>query len=229
MPKTAKLYIHSTISLGLASLAACWLWHRQFSDPGRYAVYLLLAVVASTLKIRLPKIHGTISLNFLFILIGVAQLTLCETMILGCVATLAQSVWKTRTRPKPIQMLFNASAVMLSVAAAYPGSHLLAPGNNLPTLLASAACIYFLTNAALICLVLSLVEGRAFHNVWRQCYLWTFPYYLVGATIASLFCLSTRFAGWKHPLLVLPVMYLVYWYYRFYLAQRGQREQGGAV
>lgn len=47
------------------------LWHWQSVNLPRFACYLLIAVLASSLKIRLPGIDGTMSVNFLFILLGV--------------------------------------------------------------------------------------------------------------------------------------------------------------
>ena len=87
-PKRAKLYSNSTIVLGLAILGGCMLLERQFPDPSRYFGYLFLACLASTLKIKLPKIRGTMSVNFLFVLIGIAELTVAESVTLGCLSGL---------------------------------------------------------------------------------------------------------------------------------------------
>jgi hypothetical protein len=62
--------------------------------------------------------------------------------------------------------------------------------------------------------VLSLVQGKSLFAVWQQCYLWSFPYYLAGAAIAGLAVSTSRSAGWVMSLLILPVMYLVYVFYR---------------
>src|SRR5216684_6508490 len=190
MPTNAKLYINSTIVIGFSILAACLLFERQFTDPLRYFGYLLLACLASTLKIKLPKIRGTMSVNFLFILIGVAELTLTETITLGCIAALIQCLWKPRKRPAVIQVLFNISTLVVSVAIAFLVSHALVQGTNQLVLLVVAVCVYFLLNTGMISLVLSLVDGKSFSEVWRQCYLWSFPYYLVGAAIAGGIVLS---------------------------------------
>jgi hypothetical protein len=219
MPTGTKLYINSIIVVGLCVLAGCLLFERQLTDPGRYFGYLLLACLASTLKIKLPKLTGTMSLNFLFILIGVAELTILETIMLGCVAALIQSLWKPRKRPAAIQVLFNISTIAVSVAASFLVSHALVQGTNLLVLLVVAVCAYFVLNTGLISLVLSLTGGKSFSEVWRQCYLWSFPYYLVGAVIAGAIVFSNRTVGWKPALLMLPMMYLVYSYYRLYLLQ----------
>jgi hypothetical protein len=54
-------------------------------------------------------------------------------------------------------------------------------------------------------------------KLWRDCYFWSFPYYLVGSAIAGLVTVSSRAIGWHGSLLVLPLMYLVYTFYRLYL------------
>ena len=81
-------------------------------------------------------------------------------------------------------------------------------------LLGLAACIYFTANTFLISGVLSLIDSKPLLDVWRQCHLWSFPYYAVGALIASLVVTSTRTVGWMVSLLILPMMYLVYIFYR---------------
>src|ERR1700726_4727518 len=99
MPTTAKLYISSAILVGLTMLAGCLLYGWNFPDLPRYFGYLILACVASTLKIKLPKIRGTMSINFLFVLIGVAEMAVAETVTMGCIAALVQCLWKSRKRP----------------------------------------------------------------------------------------------------------------------------------
>jgi hypothetical protein len=217
MPTGAKLYISSAITVGLTMLAGCLLYGWNFPDPPRYFGYLLLACLGSTLKIKLPKIFGTMSTNFLFVLIGVAELTAAETITLGCAAALVQSLWKPRRRPTVVQVLFNMSTLATSIGGCFFVSHALVQGENLLGLLALAVCTYFLLNTGMVSLVLSLTEQRSFIEIWRQCYLWSFPYYLVGSGVAAAVVYSSRTAGWKPSLLMLPVMYLVYSYYRLYL------------
>lgn len=220
MPNTAKIYIGLIVALGIAVLAGCLLFQAEFPDLPRYFSYLLLAVLASTMKVRLPGITGTMSVNFLFILIGIADFTLAETLTMGCLAILVQCLWRTRTRAKLVQVTFNIAALAISIAAAYQVSHFalaLARAESLSALLVLAACIFFLSNTLLISGVLCLIEGKPLKNIWQQCYLWSFPYYLVGSAIAGLVTVSSRSIGWEASLLVLPLMYLVYTFYRLYL------------
>ncbi len=80
MPNKATRYIALITILGFMVLVGCLVFRAEFPDLPRYFSYLLLAVLASTLKVRLPLITGTMSVNFLFILTGIADSTLAETM-----------------------------------------------------------------------------------------------------------------------------------------------------
>jgi len=222
MPKNAKIYIALIITLGFALLAGCLVFRAEFPDLPRYFSYLLLAVLASTMKVRLPGITGTMSVNFLFVLIGIADFTLAETLTMGCLAILTQCLWRTKSTPGPVQVVFNVAALAVSIAAAYQVSHYamaLARAESLSAMLALAACVYFLSNTLLISGVLCLLEGKSLSKIWQQCYLWSFPYYLVGSAIAGLVTVSSRAIGWQGSLLALPLMYLVYTFYRLYLAR----------
>jgi hypothetical protein len=54
-------------------------------------------------------------MNFLFILIGVSQLSFPETLALGAVATVTQCIWKTKMRPSVPQVLFNIAALTMAI------------------------------------------------------------------------------------------------------------------
>ncbi len=200
MPTKAKLYIGATITLGFVLLNGWLLFDRNFSGQSRYFSYLLLAGLASTMKIKLPKIRGTMSISFLFILIGVVQLTAVETITLACVAPI-QLLWNVKKRPTLVQVLFNISAMVTSIVLAFSISHLVVPAESVLVLLAVAVCIYFLSNTGMVSLVLALIEKQSVAKVWRQCYLWSFPYYLIGAGIAGAVTLSSRTVGWQTSLL----------------------------
>ena len=106
MSVKARLFIATMVTLGVWALTYS-LSHWQCADPARFICYLLVAVLASGLKVQLPGIDGTMSVNFLFILLGLLELSLPETMLLGCTATLVQCVFesdKSRSRSKSFSM-----------------------------------------------------------------------------------------------------------------------------
>src|SRR5262249_47350364 len=154
MPTRAKVYITCVVTCGLVLLAACLMTGWRSQDATRYAAYLALAAIASTWKVKLPGMQGTMSVNFLFVLIGVAEFSLTETVVLGCVATLVQCAWKSRRKAKPVQLAFNMSAMALSVFLAYSVLYLLGDKPYQPAFLALAATVFFVANTGSVSLVI---------------------------------------------------------------------------
>jgi diguanylate cyclase (GGDEF)-like protein/putative nucleotidyltransferase with HDIG domain len=221
MSTGTKLFVGITVSIGMLVLCSA-LWHWQSADLARFTCYLAVAVLASSLKVQLPGIDGTMSVNFLFILLGVMELSLPETLLIGCTATLVQSVWHARNRLDPVKVLFNVFGMMANASAlCYFSYHVLdgRVGSNRPILLMAAAMVFFLANTLPISVVIALTESKSSRKVWKECYFWSFPYYLVGAAAVGLVGVINQRAGWQTSLLVLPVIYWVYRSYRLYLGR----------
>jgi hypothetical protein len=215
MTKRTSFYIGSTIVLGGALIGGCLASEFTVKHSDAYLVYCLLAWLSSALKVRLPGISGTISVNFLFILIAVAEFTFPGTVLMASVACVVQCLWRPKSRPRLVQVAFNVATLAISSGAAYRLSHAFTGADaHLGVLLAVAAAFYFAADTLLISGVLSLVQNKSLFAVWQQCYLWSFPYYLVGAAIAALTVETDRSLGWAMSLLILPLMYLVYVFYR---------------
>ena len=216
---TAKLFITLIIVAGTASLLYGEI-HQSSRNIAEFICYLGIAILASRLKVSLPGITGTLSVNFLFILIGVLELSFAETLTLGAVSMLAQSVYPER--PRAIQVTFNVCAGAMSTALAYVVYH--HPLANLvfgirPILLGVAATVYFIANAGSIAMVISLTERRPLHRILVDCYFWSFPYYLVGAGIAGSIAWLNETFNWETSLLLVPAVYLIYRSYRLYLGK----------
>ncbi len=60
---------------------------------------------------------------------------------------------------------------------------------------------------------------KSLRQVWRECYFWSFPYYLLGAGIAGAASAINRYLGWQTALLAVPVVYLIYRSYYLYLGR----------
>ena len=216
-----KAFVGITASMGVVVLGYALL-HWQSHDLMRFACYLAVALLASGLKVQLPGIDGTMSVNFLFILLGVLELSLPETLLIGCTASLVQSVWQTRKRLDPVKVLFNVAGMMANASVlTYLSYQWLVGrfGSNKPILLMVAALIFFFANTLPISIVIALTEGKSSRKVWKECYFWSFPYYLVGAAAVGLVGIVNRSAGWETSLLVLPLIYWVYRSYRLYLGR----------
>ena len=110
-----KSFVGLTALSGTAVLVYS-LWHWQSADLTRFICYLAVALLASVLKVQLPGIDGTMSVNFLFILMGVMELSLAETLVIGCAATLLQSIWHLGKRLDPVKVIFNVAGMMANAA-----------------------------------------------------------------------------------------------------------------
>jgi len=217
----ARLFIGATAALGMWALAHA-LWHWQSVDLTRFVCYLLVAVLASSLKVQLPGIDGTMSVNFLFILLSVLELNLPETLVLGCTATLAQCLFGTRQKLVPIKIAFNVFGMMANaIVVSYFAYHILQRvlGAGTLPLLVVTALIFFVANTVPIAMVISLTEGKPAHKVWADCHFWSFPFYMVGAAVVFAVGFVSKQVGWQTSLLVLPLVYWIYRSYHLYLAK----------
>jgi diguanylate cyclase (GGDEF)-like protein/putative nucleotidyltransferase with HDIG domain len=193
----------------------------QSTDLVKFLCYLAVALLASSLKIKLPGINGTMSVNFLFILLGVLEMSFAETLLIGFAAVLVQSYWKS-SNLKSIHVLFNLSQLPVGTAAAYAVYQFLTTRGlhrSDPLALLLVAITYFAFNTFAMATIIRLTEGKPVLKVWSECYFWSFPYYLVGAAIAGLVSFLNRHIGWQSSLLVLPPVYLMYRSYRLYLGK----------
>ena len=186
-----------------------------------FICYLLIVILASRFKVNMPEVADTMSANFLFVLIGVIDLSFAETLILGSVGVLLQCFYNER--PRPIRVTFNLCASACAIALTYGAFHHIAPFYGRldirPLLLALAASIYFVANTASTAALISLTQGKSFKRSWFEGYGWSFPYYLGGAAVALAIGWVNRAFQWETSLLILPVIYLLYRSYRLYLGK----------
>jgi len=171
--------------------------------------------------VRLPGMRGTISMNFVLLLVAIAALSLAEAVLMATVVGIVQCVWKPKKPPTAIRTLFNGACLSLSTATAYAVCTWTAKAwlsDSLVGLMILATLVLYICNTFMVAAVLCLVESRPLFHVWQNCYFWYFPYYLVGAAAAGLMTATCRGAGWQASLLVLPMTGLVYLTYRLHVS-----------
>jgi diguanylate cyclase (GGDEF)-like protein/putative nucleotidyltransferase with HDIG domain len=215
----ARAFIGLVIAGGTAFLLQAAM-HQNSKNIAEFICYLGIAVLASRLRVTLPGITGTLSVNFLFILVGVAELSFSEAITLGAISMLAQCFYPSR--PGAIQLTFNVCAGSVSTALAYlvyhnPLANMLIV--NRPLVLCLAASTYFIVNAGCIAVVISFSEGKPLRRILVDCYFWSFPYYLVGAGVAGAISWFNHAFNWETSLLFVPAIYLIYRSYRLYLGK----------
>ncbi len=226
MSRQARLFLILVCLLGLI-VAIDGARTYKLDDGPKFVAYLLTAIIASRLKVGVPEVTGTMSVNFLFIVIGIAELNFSETLILGCAAILAQCFGRRRW-PKLEQVLFNVASAAVAIWLAYFTYHgPLQPlfHGALSLLLVLSACVYFLANTLPVATIISLTENKSIRKIWKDCYFWSFPYYLVGAAVAGMVGWINQKVGWQATLLALPAMFVIYRSYRLYLGKLQNEKQ----
>jgi PAS domain S-box-containing protein len=218
---TAKAYITFIIALGAFTLW-CGLLPWQPQDLPRFICYLALAIPASCLKVRLPGVTGTMSVLFLFLLAGIVELGLPETLVIATTCALVQSFWHAKVRPRVVQVLFSVSNLATAVTAAHVVYHArwdAVVHLGAPFQLTAAASVFFVTNTVPVAAAIALTEAKSIRQVWGHFYCWSFPYYLVGAAIVGMFSFANQVLDWRAWLLIVPVVYVIYRSYHLYLSQ----------
>jgi diguanylate cyclase (GGDEF)-like protein/putative nucleotidyltransferase with HDIG domain len=218
LPVRARIYIGLTAALALyalATTAANW----DSPDLFEYGGFLLMALCSSGMRISVPGTTETLSLTFLFVLFGIAELTTPETVTLAAAVTLMQCYRNKVERPRPARTLFNVASITVAVwstAQVYHASAALG-GHIEPAIrMAAATCALFFLNTAPAALMMALADRKPMLATWRDSYFWSLPYYLGGAVVAECASLVNRFVGWQTVLLTGPIVYLVYRSYRLY-------------
>ncbi len=88
--------------------------------------------------------------------------------------------------------------------------------------MALAAAVLYITNTGLLSVVLALVEGKPLNAMWENWVVWSFPYYLVGAVVAGTFSLTSPSVDWKSLVLITPMLFMTYIWYRRYVETLSQ-------
>jgi len=223
MSKTAKAYWLAVITAGFClSAVAIGAWRPEPADLPKLIPYLAAALLASALKVSLPGIISTLSMNYVVIIAALLDLHLAGGVIISVAGVVGQSFYKAKKRVQWRQLVFNIAAIALSVlAAGYCKDHRfvavldrLAIGSILV-----ASLVYFAVNTLILSGIIGLTSSQPVLKVWRESYLWTFPQYLVGSIIAAGIHWAIHSIGLVGMAFTLPVIYLVYRSYDIYLSR----------
>jgi len=218
MTISAKLFIGATVTAGAVALASGLLqWESK--DPVRWLWFLIIAAVASRLKVKLPGTTGTMSVNLPFILIALAELSFSETLVIAAVCAFVQGLPDKGRKLKPVQAAFNVSTLVVAVAGAglvYTRAAGVPSLAAKSLLIALAGAAFLVADTLPVAGVIALTENFNLVKVWREMVELTFSYFALSAGIAAIATTARPYVGWQTPLLVLPVMIMTYVSYRRY-------------
>ena len=220
----ARILISVIVLSGCVTLAyATRTW--SSAEYLRFVSLLVLTVCASRLKLSLPGVTGNMSMNLPFILISTAVLGFSQAVVIAFVATLVQSLPQGLRKIRSVQTMFNVSVVVVSVAVAE--LILAMHGRRLSTMLLVAGAAYLLTNTVPVAAIIALTERLSALKTWYNIFRLSFPYYVLGATIAVAVLGIAQLTSWFVPLSVLPVMFFIYRSYKLYFS--GLASQSAAL
>ena len=166
----------------------------------RYLSCLVIALFFSTLKVHVQGLTGTLSFSFTFVLIGVADFSFAETLVMACASGFVQSRWKRR--PPAVQLWFAVATATVSAGPAWLLPRLLlnlVHVESTVVLLVLAAPLYFTINNSLVAAIVALVEEKPVKALWKHCSFWSYAWFSLQTIVAGLVVMLTR----SHALLVL--------------------------
>jgi diguanylate cyclase (GGDEF)-like protein/putative nucleotidyltransferase with HDIG domain len=224
MPIRAKIYIALVLALGGAALAT-QLVRLDGANAGIFWLYFIVTVLTSGLKVRLPMVFATLSVNFLFILVAIAKFSLPEALLLTAAGCVVQCLWRPRVRPRAIQIAFSTSSMCLATYAAYFTFHGVLSrimGDLHPLRLGLAAFVYYCVNTVLIAGVIAMTERKSIQKTWRETYLWALQYHMAASAIAWLIVVLQAQEAWHATIVLFPMAYWIYRSYRMYVERMEQ-------
>ena len=216
MNTKAKAYLGLFMAMGAAILTLA-LTRFAPADTLRFITFLLIASATSGLKVNLPGIHGTLSVNSVFIFFSLIELSFSETVAIAALSAIVQTIWSARVRAKWFEVAFNVGSVTSAAALSFLTFSMWPKSRPMLLAMAVAACVYFFSNTFSIAGIIALTGDKNARQVWKECYFWSFPYYLIAASIAVTMWAAAKYFGWEVGLGVLPLLFLVYRSYSLYL------------
>ncbi len=214
----SKVFITAVIVSGMAVLVQAILrW--KGTNWTEFLVLLLVAIAASRLRVKMPGVTGTLSVNLPFVLIAVAAMSTAEALAIGCLSTLAQCLPRAKQKFNWIQGGFNVANMALAVGATrllYDSAFLQSVVPSRPLLLALSAAGFYLVNSLPVAIIMALTERRSAFAAWLTMVQLSYPYYVASAAVAGLIVAASAHVGWLVPLLALPIMAGMFYSYRRY-------------
>ena len=219
LPNSAKMFVGAVTAVSLVPVISGALrWQSHNLLP--MLSLLTVTVLTSKLKVKLPGLTSTMSVNLPFLLLAVAKLNLLEASLVAIAAGLAQCLGGN-SRPEPVKVLFSVSNLVNAVAASFLVFHHVGFEGNMGNIViwtATAASMFFLANTIPVATVIALSENQKVSKVWSDVFLWTFPCYAAGTGVAAIVA-SVQTAAWLPMLPSAAVAYAVYRSYTMYASR----------
>ena len=189
MPVKARAYWLLVVTAGFFWITlALSRWPVDETQLLRLLIFVVAAISSSGLKIRLPGIFGTLSMNYVVIFFSLLDSGIGVGLLVGLASTLCQCVLHPTSRPHWFQVLFSVAGIPLPVLAAafvLRSPYLAHADHSGCIALLAASLVYMGVNTITVAGIIGLTTGKSLVDIWVNSYLWTYPQYLVGGAIAG--------------------------------------------
>jgi len=218
----ARAFSWSVITLGISVLIA-GLSDWESAGSARGYLYLLIALTATGVRVRLPHKMGPISINFVFLLLGVLDLPLSQTLLIGASTVLVQGyIYRFDRGKNTPPLLYHVASTSLAISITYRvyysgwlnGQDL----HSVYRLIVASVVLYSMNTFAMSAWA-ALAERGNLALAWRELNVWAFPYYVAGACLAGLFHFSQLVLGGQSPILLLPFAFITHCISHSYLGR----------
>lgn len=218
----ARIYVWIIGLIGSA-VAISNLLRWESMDLIRFACFLLVALFAAGLRVGVSNGNGAaMPINILFVLIGIMELSLPETIVIAAATTAIQCLQVLQGPSRNFLTFFNVSNIATATWIAhfvYFHPQLQFDLVSAPVRLIAAATVFYVFNTFPVAAVISLTEHKSLRRIWRERYVWSLNFYLVGTASAGLFTFVNAYLDWGYSMLALFFFYLLYKVYSMHLAR----------
>ena len=195
----------------------------ESSDLIRFACFFLVALFAAGLRVGVNNGNGAaLPINILFVLMGIMELSLPETIVIAGATTAIQCLQVVTGPSRNFLTFFNISSIATATWIThfiYFHPHLQLGFASAPVRLIAAATAFYLFNTFPVAAVISLTEHKSLRQLWRERYVWSFNFYVVGMIAAGLYSFVNVYLDWGYSMLALFFFYLLYKVYSMHLAR----------
>jgi len=220
----SKIFLALIILSGIAVLAnAVVQASPQSGNRVGFWSFLVVACLAARLRVKLPGLTGTMSVNLPVILVAVAEMGFLQAVAVACLSTLVQCASQ---KFKLEQVVFNFCNMALAVSAArmiFAEPSLSRMVTSQAVLLAFSAAVFFLVNTIPVAIIIALTEGKNALKIWGEIFQLSFPYFVLSAGIAGMALAAAERFGWEVLLLILAIMFGVFHSYKRYFGSNVEK------
>lgn len=197
-PKALIVYV-VLVDAAAVAVFALTPWAGTHAHPGTVLLLALLAALAGSRPVLLPRLRTEVSASDAF---GLCALAAFGSVAAGLVAfgSVIGATLGERKRPALVRLAFNLGAIPLAmmcagavfwIAGGVPGAAV----RHSVFALALGGAIYFLVNTGLVAGAISLARGQKFRSAWSHSLLWTGAASITGISIAALLLLVLETVG----------------------------------